>query len=183
MSVYVRLAEEGEELALAEVHFAAFSVPGEASKAFTNPNYANFQQYSIARGEKKYAKLIKERSVACAVSTSTHGDAIIGLAAWRLPQANQQDQPNQQTADPDLLTNDPLTGRRCLLAEGTTTSNHSLFSRPRRTSEIQRQPSCGDLARPNRASRAQVSSLVVFKTYSTSSRRIDASQTISCVSA
>ena len=117
MSFYVRLAEEGEELALAEVHFAAFSIPGEASKAFTNPNYASFQQYSIARGEKKYAKLIKERRAACAVSISTHGELIIGVAAWRLPQANQQDQPDKQTEDPDLMANNLLTSRRCLSAE------------------------------------------------------------------
>lgn len=85
MSTFIRLALPGEETTLARVHFEAFSTPGEPWKAFKSPRYAAHEDYAIAQGVKFYEKLVRDRSVACAVFADGGQEKIVGVASWRLP--------------------------------------------------------------------------------------------------
>ena len=92
MPVSVRLARKGEELALAKLHYDAFSAPSESYRAFVSPRYAAFEEYTIGTGEKRrYAGLIEKQSVCCAVDEGEDSEVIIGVASWRLPDSDDHD--------------------------------------------------------------------------------------------
>ena len=74
-----RLAQPGDEIQLADLHFLAFK--DSVGYTFPFPKFLEYKSYFVAADQKRYADHIarQEAFLAC------DGEKIVGCAMWRLP--------------------------------------------------------------------------------------------------